>query len=63
MLAEAAVLGIPVGRLIRTTNGVERDFLIAIHKEAIKVMDDLHTKLARKIVKEYGDAQTRGKDG
>jgi hypothetical protein len=63
MLAEAAIFGLPVDRLLRTTNGVERDLLVAIHKEAVGVYEDLQMNLARKIVKEYSDAQRRGGKG
>lgn len=60
MLAEAAIFGLPVDRLIRTTNGVERNLLLAVHAEAVKVHEDLQTSLARKIVEEYAKAQKRG---
>ena len=60
MLAEAAVLGIPVDRLIRSRDPEERQLLEAIRKEAVNVIDDLMTNLARKIVKEQSEAQKRG---
>lgn len=60
MIAESAIFGLPVDRLIRTRDGVERDLLAAVHAKAVEVADELQTSLARKIVKEYADAQKRG---
>lgn len=60
LLAEAAFAGIPIDRLIRTRNSNERDLLLAIHGESVKLMDDLIDKLAQAIVREYSDAQKRG---
>jgi hypothetical protein len=60
MLAEAALFGIPVDRLLRTKDPTERALLVSMHKEAQGVVDDLLTNLARKIVEEYAKAQNRG---
>lgn len=60
MLAEAAIFGIPVDRLLRTTDPTERALLVGMHREAQEVVNDLMTNLARKIVEEYAKAQNRG---
>jgi hypothetical protein len=39
---------------------MEVALLQRVHKEAVKVTDDLQTNLARKIVAEYADARKRG---
>lgn len=60
MLAEAAIIGLPVGRFIHSRDPVERDLLEAARVAGQKLLDDLMTNLARKIVKETADAQNRG---
>lgn len=60
-LAECAVLGIPVLPYLRSRDPEERALLEAARIEAVKVVDELMTNLARKIVKEQADAQKRGK--
>lgn len=61
MLAEAAVLGVPVDRLLNTTDPMEKGLLEKMVKEAAEVLDEIHTNLARKIVNEYAKARERGK--
>jgi hypothetical protein len=46
--------------MIRSRDKDETDLLDAVRLEAVKVMDDLQTNLARKIAKEHADAQNRG---
>lgn len=60
LLAEAAVLGVPVDRLLRTSDETERLLLQAVVKEAWEVLRTVHTELARKIVNEYAEARKRG---
>lgn len=61
MVAEAAILGLPVTRIIRTRDSDERALLDAARLEGAQLLDDLMTVLARKIVKETADAQERGR--
>lgn len=61
VLAEAAVFGVPVDRMLRSRDADEVAMWEAVRVEANKVVDDLMTTLARKIVKEQADAQERGK--
>lgn len=61
VLAEAAVFGLPVDRMLRSGDGDEVAMYEAIRCEAVYVIDDLMTNLARKIVKEQADAQNRAK--
>lgn len=60
-IAEAAVLGLPVRRMVHTRDGDEIAFWEGVRKEAAKVYDELLTNLARKIVEETSKAQDRGK--
>ncbi len=61
MVAEAAILGLPVDRLLRTSDPDERRLLDAARIEGGHLMDDLMTTLARKIVNEYVAAVERGR--
>lgn len=60
VLAECAILGVPVTRLIRTRDPEEYELLVATWREAVKVMDELQDNLARKIVNEYAKAKDKG---
>lgn len=60
-LAEAAVLGLPVERMYRSRDGDEKALLNAVRTEAGVVVNELMDSLARKIVKEYSEAQERGR--
>ncbi len=60
-LAEAAVFGLPVDRMINSRDGAELALLEKVRVESAQVIDDLLTALARKIVKEQADAQERGR--
>lgn len=59
-MAEAALIGLPVGRFLETRDPDEFALLDRARVEGFKVLDDLLTSLARKIVKETADAQKRG---
>lgn len=59
-LAEAAVFGLPVHRIMYSRDPLERELLREALTEAVKVVDDLHTNLARKIVHEYAEAKKKG---
>lgn len=60
-LAECAIFGLPVHRILTTRDSVEREVWEEVHAEAAEVVDTLLQNLARKIVKETADAQERGR--
>lgn len=60
-IAEAGILGLPVERYIRSRDSEERAVIDRARHEGFKVLDDILTTLARKIVKETADAQERGR--
>lgn len=61
VLAEAAVFGLPIKRMLLSRDQHELDMLDAIRLECTTVVDELMTNLARKIVEEQARAQNRGK--
>ena len=63
VIAEAAFLGIPIDRFIRSRDPEELQLLEAVRKEAAVILDETLTSLARKIVQETADAQERGRKG
>jgi hypothetical protein len=60
-IAEAAVLGLPVQRMVLSRDGDEVAFWDAVRVEAVKVYDTHLTNLARKIVEEHSKAEERGR--
>lgn len=54
-------MGLPVERMLRVHDGVEREFWEAVRLETPKVIDDLLKTLARYIVDETSKAQERGR--
>jgi hypothetical protein len=50
-----------VERLLHTEDAEERELLLAMRSEGLKVLDDVLTNLARRIVKEQALAEERGR--
>lgn len=61
MIAEAAFLGLPVDRLLRSRDPAELELLDRARLEGAKLLDETLTTLARKFVKETAEAQERGR--
>lgn len=54
-------MGLPVERFYRSRDSAELALLDEVRLEGAKLLDELMTSLARKIVKEEADAQARGR--
>jgi len=61
VLAEAALVGVPVDRLIRSRDSEEVALLHRVRAQGAKLLDEIMTDLARRIVKEQADAEERGR--
>lgn len=62
MIAEAAIVGLPVRRVMNATDPDEVALLNAARAEGFELLKELNTDLAQKIVKEYAEARERGKN-
>jgi hypothetical protein len=60
-LAEAAVFGLPIQRMYRSSDGDELALLEAVRRESANVIDQLLDNLAKKIVREYARAREEGR--